>query len=72
MKMIFGSDTSDVLLNGVPRKVFHCKRGVRQGDPLPPLLFALAADFLQSILNAAKHQGLLTLPVDLPYDQDIP
>ena len=72
MKMIFGSGTSTILLNGVPGKVFHCKRGVRQGDPLSPLLFVLAADFLQSILNAAKHQGLLTLPVDLPYDQDIP
>jgi len=70
MKMIFGSGTSAVLLNGVPRKVFHCNYGVRHGDPLPPLLFALAADFLQSILNAAKHQGLLTLLVDLPFDQD--
>ena len=52
---ILGSGTSAVLLNGVPGKVFHCKRGVRQGDPLSPLLFVLVADLLQSILNKAKR-----------------
>lgn len=54
MRMVFTSGTSAALLNGVPGKVFHCKRGVRQGDPLFPLLFVLAADFLQSILNSAQ------------------
>lgn len=53
MRMIFSSSTSAALLNGVPGKVFHCKRGLREGDP--PLLFVFAADFLQSILNAAQQ-----------------
>lgn len=32
MQLIFNSGTSSVLLNAVAGKVFHCKRGVRQGD----------------------------------------
>jgi RNA-binding protein YlmH len=32
---ILVSGTSSVLLNGIPEKVFHCKRGLRQGDPFP-------------------------------------
>ena len=61
IESILNSGTSAVLLNGVARKVFHCKRGVRQGDPLSPLLFVLAADLLQTLINKAKEQGLLNL-----------
>lgn len=60
---IVGSRTSSVLLNGTPGKVFHCKRGVRQGDPLSPLLFVLAADLLQTIINHAKDMGYLKLAI---------
>ena len=72
MKAIFSSGTSVVFLNSVPGKTFYCKRGVRQGDPLSTLLFVLAADLLQSVLNQAKGNGLLSLPISLNHSQDFP
>ena len=58
--------------NGTPGKTFNCLRGVRQGDPLSPLLFVLAADFLRSLVNRGKELGLLRLPIPLETNNDFP
>jgi hypothetical protein len=50
---IFNIASTSVLLNGVPSKYLNYKRGVRQGDPLYPLLFVLAANLIQCIINKA-------------------
>jgi hypothetical protein len=70
--MILGSGSSEVLLNGVPGKRFHCRRDVMQGDPLSPLLFVLAADLLQSIVNKACEGGILRLPLPNNCGPDFP
>jgi hypothetical protein len=56
---------------GVPGKQFKCKRGVRQGDPLSPLLFVLAAEIFQFVINDACSTGHLTRPIQT-HDQDFP
>jgi retron-type reverse transcriptase len=69
---ILSLGTSQVLLNGVPGKTVHCRRGVRQGDPLSPVLFVLAADLLQSLVNEAYRKNLISLPLATSYGQDYP
>jgi hypothetical protein len=48
-----------ILVNGTPSDFFTSSRGLRQGDPLSPLLFVVVMEALSRMLNATMNQRLL-------------
>jgi hypothetical protein len=60
MALIWSTSTSRILLNGELGRPIKHAQGLRQGDPLSPMLFILTMDPLQKLLNIATQQGLLT------------
>ncbi|KAJ4715617.1 Ribonuclease H [Melia azedarach] len=54
-----------VLINGSAYGFFGCGRGVRQGDPLSPLLFCLAEDVLSRGISHLQKSGIM-LPISTP------
>jgi len=53
------SSSTQVLLNGTPGDFIQHKRGLRQGDPLSPMLFILVMDVLNWLVTRASEAGLL-------------
>eukprot|EP00253_Pinus_taeda_P008065 PITA_08065 len=49
-----------VLINGAASQFFKSQRGLRQGCPLSPLIFLLAAEGLSRLISKAKRAGLVT------------
>jgi hypothetical protein len=65
ISILFGTASSRALLNGTQGPCILHRRGVRQGDPLSPMLFILAIDPVQRILELATRQGILSpLPLN--------
>ena len=53
------SSTTQILLNGsLGEKIYH-QRGLRQGDPLSPMLFILVMDVLCHLIRKASEEQLL-------------
>eukprot|EP00253_Pinus_taeda_P008610 PITA_08610 len=46
-----------ILVNGTPSKTFKASRGIRQGDPISPFLFILAAEGLGRYLKQERVDG---------------
>ncbi|KAL6189533.1 hypothetical protein ACLB2K_040921 [Fragaria x ananassa] len=62
---ILKSARLSILINGSPHGFFSCSRGVRQGDPLSPLLFCLAEEALSRGLSMLLGSGRLK-PISFP------
>jgi hypothetical protein len=56
MQLFSGGQTA-ISINGEVGPYFRNKRGVRQGDPISPLLFNFVADAFAAILDRAKVAG---------------
>lgn len=57
---LLSTASTKVLLNGVPgRRICHA-RGLRQGDPLSPMLFVLSMEVINHTLRWLDAQGMLT------------
>lgn len=54
------SASFSILINGKPTSWFTSSRGVRQGDPISPLLFLLVTQNLSAILNHALRLNFLS------------
>ena len=52
------SATISILVNGSPTSEFVPQRGLRQGDPLAPFLFNIAAEGLTGLMRSAISKNL--------------
>lgn len=59
IKEILTTTRTSVLVNGSPTKEFSPERGLRQGDPLSPLLFDLVAQVLSYMISKAEYLGII-------------
>ena len=80
IKECVGTATTSVLVNGSPTDEFLLGRGLRQGEPLSPFLFLLAAERFNVLMDSLSRSNLflgyqvgnnaLTIVSDLQFADD--
>lgn len=58
MESCISTASANVLVNGSPSGEFRMERGLRQGDPLSPFQFLVAAEGLNLLFKRAVKAGL--------------
>jgi retron-type reverse transcriptase len=59
IQQVISGGRMGIKTNGETGNFFRTYRGVRQGDPLSPLLFNLVVDALSTMLEKAKMDGVI-------------
>jgi hypothetical protein len=57
MKQVIEGGKVGINLNSVPGQFFNTHKGLRQGDPLSPLLFNLVNDAFATMMDKARMAG---------------
>lgn len=57
--LLLSTSSTQVLVNGEPGEIIHHRRGLRQGDPLSPMLFIIVMNVLNSMIEYATREHML-------------
>lgn len=59
IRVCIGHASFSMLFNGSSKGYFNSSRGLRQGDPLSPLLIILAMEYLSTMTSMLVEEGTL-------------